>query len=399
VRREAIADWEKKRLEIQNRRAFASRERSSTFESDTEPIRATKRQRIPHSPLPEAKGTPKKPSRAEPAETTKVPSEPQDTQETPKPPTAPPPPPPPPPTPPPPPPQNGVVNDSYEEGQSLSNGAGNVQVVVPRVHDAFDRDAYAVVPITSSEPSQVSKESQDSVYPPPLPHYANPTPRRKPFLWDEPVPVIPDSQELLRSSSYIPSERDTAPSQDTQVEPSHISEASGDRRLRHSEPPNFRSRRHLLPDAPQVISGGLAPSTETSSSGRRQTSTPVRSGRFIEQQQVNKRAVSESSQSVLLRSGPGSSLSLERPTASARSASPAIQVKGTPSPEKAQSSAPVGSQQLSQFGVDIENPPLQSQIRQSTSAEYSKVNGHPVIQRLVQKNNLNSLTSIPVIVR
>lgn len=393
MRREAIADWEKKRIEIQNRRAFASRERSSTFESDTEPIRATKRQRIPHSPLPEAKGTPKEPSRAEPAETTKVPSEPQDTQETPKPPT-------PTPTSTPAPHDKSVeIKDSYEEGQSLSNGAGNVQVVVPRVHDAFDRDAYAVVPITSSEPSQVSKESQDSVYPPPLPHYANPTPRRKPFLWDEPVPVIPDSQELLRSSSYIPSERDTAPSQDTQVEPSHISEASGDRRLRHSEPPNFRSRRHLLPDAPQVISGGLAPSTETSSSGRRRTSTPVRSGRFIEQQQVNKRAVSESSQSVLLRSGPGSSLSLERPTASARSASPATQVKGTPSPEKAQSSAPVGSQQLSQFGVDIENPPLQSQIRQSTSAEYSKVNGHPVIQRLVQKNKLNSLTPTPVIVR
>lgn len=125
-------------------------------------------------------------------------------------------------------------------------------MLVPPVDDGFDRSAYAIVSTISSDPSQASKPSQDSVYLPSLPEFKSPAPVRRPFLWDEPAPVIPDSQELPGSQPYIHSEQAEAPSHDTQLT-SYDSDVSAG------------PARQLLPYALEVISSRPPPSVEASS--------------------------------------------------------------------------------------------------------------------------------------
>ena len=163
------------------------------------------------------------------------------------------------------------IKDSYETQQtlstlnSLSNEPKKVLALVPDLADAFDRSAYAIISNISADPSQVSKPSQESAYSSTPPEFKNPTPARKLFIWDEPAPVISDSQELPGSSSYIPSEQETAPSLDTQPNLTYVSEASADQGLEHSEKSSASSTRRHLPDTPEVVSSPPPPAVEISS--------------------------------------------------------------------------------------------------------------------------------------
>ena len=222
VNREAVKDWNRKRLEIQGGGAFDDRERSSTFDSDNEAFRRTKRPRISDAPIRT------KPSEAGPENYPTVHAVPGDPP--------------------------AEIKDTYEEEQTLSSGPDKVLVLVPRVDDGFDRSAYAIVPTQSSDASQASKPSQDSDYLPPSAKSINPPPSRRPFLWDEPAPAIQDSQ-LPGCSSYIPSEQETTPSEDTQRKPSCVSDASADQEhhisYSPSQQPEIRpSSSHLNAKAP-----------------------------------------------------------------------------------------------------------------------------------------------------
>lgn len=250
------------------------------------------------------------------------------------------------------------IPDSYEEEQNPSNDSERVLVLVPQIDDTFDRGAYAIPAATSSQPSQ------ETLDPSSFTPYKNPTPRiRHPFIWDEPAPVIPDSQEPPGSSTYEP---DTTISQDTQSQSIYISEASGDPVSAHSEPTSYQPRQL---DEPEPISSGTPPIAEAPSNPPQQArpSTPNQPIHW-QQAEISRQPSFDRSQSSPLRSNRRALLSSSRLIACARSASPAIQVRGTrPTTEKPGAHP---SQQDS-HSVDVEDLPVQTQVPLSTGEEYS----------------------------
>lgn len=258
VNRQAINEWNTRSTQGEGRREELQslqeniQQPASSFDPDSQPIRAAKRQRINRSPSSRSSSQPptKKPRRAGTIETARfqsVSQETVDSREKPR-----------------------EIKDSYEEEQSLSSESERIRVEIP-LDETFDRDAYSKVTVTSSQPTQATQPSQPSQpsgpsYTPSQSQLKTPTPR--PFIWDEEegdrkddtVPIIPDSQDLPRSSSYKPSHTSasktgvtTRPNTGTNTKEGiasrhslprslAVSIGSADLGYRHSEPPSYPSR-------------------------------------------------------------------------------------------------------------------------------------------------------------
>jgi hypothetical protein len=376
VKQEAIADWEYKkwkrdkqarrkerRAERKKRKAEKrereakladrSQKRSSTSDTDSQPIRTAKRRKISYPPDSTAPNQTPKPRRAGTAETARFQSVSQETVDS-----------------------QGIVKeikDSYEEEEQLSNRGGNVSVVVPRVGEAFDRDAYAIL-ATSSQPSQITQPSQSPVYPTSQSQHKLPTATRRPFLWDEPAPVIPDSQELTESPSQtavsktgVTTQPDSGTNTQSELDPfqetqSGFSNISGDScsiRDRHPVQLNHPSGSHPPVGDSEVTSSEPASGAKAPSSGGQESGTSGESDRPTQPQKTDKLegTVDSSSQSVGLVARPGTAGSAfsEPPITSTHSASSVAQIPGTRSAEPARGLEQVGSHQESQSEVDTDS--------------------------------------------
>jgi hypothetical protein len=411
VKQEAIADWEYKKWkrekqarkrdrraekkkrkaeerERQAKLADRSQKQSSTSDSDSQPIRSAKRRKISYPPDSTAPNQTPKPRRAGTAETARFQSVSQETVDS-----------------------QGIVKeikDSYEEEEQLSNRSGNVSVVVPGLGEAFDRDAYAIL-ATNSQPSQITQPAQSQVYPTSQSQHKLHTATRRPFLWDEPAPVIPDSQELTESPSQtavsktgVTTQPDSGantqseldPFQETQSGFSNISGDSGSIRDRHPVQVNHRSRSHPPVSDSEVTSSEPASGTKAPSSGGQESGTSGESDQPTQPQKTDKSegTADGSSQSVGLvaRPGiPGSAFS-EPPITSSQSASSVAQVPRTRSAEPARGLEQVESHQESQSEVDTDSPlQFQTQIpfpnfEESSSSQAARDH---VIQRYVRSSS------------
>jgi hypothetical protein len=136
VRREAIADWERKKSRRQGKPFVGGQQQSSPL--DIEPSRPAKRQRLTRPTTSPNQGPRKKPRRAGTAETARFQSVSQETVSSHS--------------------RVAEIKDSYEEEEIPSEENPNilVGVLMPRVDDTFDRDAYAKVTALSSQISEAS---------------------------------------------------------------------------------------------------------------------------------------------------------------------------------------------------------------------------------------------------
>jgi hypothetical protein len=388
VRREAIADWERKKSRRQDKPFVGGQEQSSPL--DIEPSRPAKRQRLTRPTTSPNQGPRKKPRRAGTAETARFQSVSQETVS----------------------PHSRVaeVKDSYEEEEIPSEGNPNilVGVLVPRVDDTFDRDAYAKVTALSSqisEASQVSQPSQSPIYTASKTGRENRTPqsRPRPFLWDEPAPIIPDSQELPGSSSYKPSQTSTSQTgaisisntgtdaelsaaslQETQWRSSHISETSGDITYRHSEPPSYPSRTNFLEESLEATSSRSGVSIERSTSEGVKTSNSGDSNRSTQPHRIdNPGHTADDNQPVNYSAEPRSCLSPSKLLVPSPQSSSLAQAPGTLSEEAVQTLEQVQSQQRQQHGVDGDSN-LQPQTQTALSSQQKQFVDDHVNPRFVR---------------
>lgn len=169
--------------------------------------------------------------------------------------------------------------------------------------------------------------------------YIPPKPPRKPFIWDEPAPIIPGSQELPGSASYIYSEPDPFSSQVTQDKPSYASESSGIR-LRNSEASSYRPTQLSISNDPIESSAEAVARAEAPSRGQQEIVTSTTPGQSTQEELSLKPVQSVPDTTESASSGTISkalpSVQSEILIDSTRSVSPGTQVHETESSEEFQ---------------------------------------------------------------